>query len=142
MLINIESERYAAQNGKVFQTTNDELVALLGIHILMGVNRLPAVKDYCSVKEKLGNPPMQKAMTRTRFWEILKNIHFADNVQNLCLRYSEQYDRAWKLQPLIDHLLHLQEAMLPESHQSIDKHMCKFKGKSLMHQYMKNKSIK
>ena len=32
--------------------------------------------------------------------------------------------------------------MQPESHQSIDEHMCKFKGKSLMRQYMKNKPIK
>ena len=30
----------------------------------------------------------------------------------------------------------------PEAHQSIDKHMCKFKGKSMMRQYMKNKPIK
>ena len=108
----------------------------------MEINRLPAIKDYCPVKEGLGNPLMQKAMTRIRFWEILKNIHFDDNLQNLCLRYSEQYDRAWKLRPLIDHLLHFREAMQAESHQSVDKHMCKFKGKSLMRQYMKNKPIK
>ena len=30
----------------------------------------------------------------------------------------------------------------PEAHQSIDEHMCKFKGKSIMRQYMKNKPIK
>ena len=56
---------------------------------------------------------------------------------------SEQYYLAWKLRPLFDHLLkHFQEAMWPESHQLIDEHMCKFNGKSLMHQYMKNKPIK
>ena len=30
----------------------------------------------------------------------------------------------------------------PEAHQSIDEHMCKFKGKSIIRQYMKNKPIK
>ena len=30
----------------------------------------------------------------------------------------------------------------PEAHQSIDEHMCKFKGKSIMRKYMKNKPIK
>ena len=30
----------------------------------------------------------------------------------------------------------------PEVHQSIDEHMCKFKGKNMMIQYMKNKPIK
>ena len=53
------------------------------------------------------------------------------------------FDRAWKLRPFFDHLLkHFQEAVLPESHQSIDEDMCKFKGKSLMRQYVKNKPIK
>ena len=32
--------------------------------------------------------------------------------------------------------------MEPESHDSINEHMCKFKSKSLMRQYMKNKPIK
>ena len=30
----------------------------------------------------------------------------------------------------------------PEAHQSINEHMCKFKGKSIMRQYMNNKAIK
>lgn len=45
-MIKIESERYGAQNERVFQKTNDELAAFLGINIVMGINRLPAVKEY------------------------------------------------------------------------------------------------
>ena len=142
-LIKIESERYAEQNGRVYQTTIDELAAFLGINTLMGINCLLAIKDYWSVEDGLGNPLIQKAMTRSQFFEILQNIHFSDNLQNLLPRDSEQYDCTWKLRPLFDHLLkHFQEAMHPESHQLIDEHMCKFKGKSLMRQYMKNKPIK
>ena len=142
-MIKVESERYAAQNGRVFQTTNNELAAFLSINILMGINRLPTIKDFWPVKEGLGNPLIQKVMKRVRFWEIFQNMHFADNLQNLPPRNREQYDRAWKLRPLFDHLLkHFQEQMQPESDQSIDEHMCKFKGKSLMYQYMKSKPIK
>ena len=109
----------------------------------MGINRLPAIKDYWSVEEELGNPIFQKVMTRARFWEIFQNIHFADKLQNLPPRENEQYDRAWKLQSLFDHLLkYFQEAMQPESHQSIDERMYKCKGKNLIRQYMKNKSVK
>ena len=50
-LIKVESERYPEQNGRVYQTTIDELAAFLGINILMGINRLPAIKDYWSVEE-------------------------------------------------------------------------------------------
>ena len=131
-LIKIESERYAAQSGRVFQRKNDELAAFLCINILMGNNRLPAITDYWFVEQGLGNPLIQKGMARARFWEILQNMHFADNLQNLPPRDSEQYDCAWKLRPLFDHLLkHFQEAMQPGSHQSIDEHMCKLKGRSL-----------
>ena len=75
--------------------------------------------------------------------EKLQNLHFADNLQKLPPKESESFDRAWKHRPFFNHLVkHFQEAVLPELHQSIDEHMCKFKGKSLMHQYMKNKPIK
>ena len=46
MSIQIESEKYAAQNGRVFQTKNKELAVFLGINILMGLNCLPAIKYY------------------------------------------------------------------------------------------------
>ena len=101
-MIKVESERYAAQNGRVFQTTNNELAAFLSINILMGINRLPTIKDIWPVKEGLGNPLIQKVMTRVRFWEIFQNMHFADNLQNVPPRNREQYDRAWKLRPLFD----------------------------------------
>ena len=75
--------------------------------------------------------------------EILQNLQFVDNLQKLPPKESESSDDAWKLRSFFDDLLkHFQEALLPESHQSIDEHMCKFEGKSLMHQYMKNKPIK
>ena len=117
--------------------------AFFETNILMGIHKLPKMRDYWSVDEGLGNNLIQKTMTRDWFLEILQNLHFADNLQKLPPRESESFDRAWKLRPFFDHLMkHLQEALLPESHQSIDERMCKFKGKSLMRQYMKNKPIK
>ena len=43
--------------------------------------------------------------TRSRIFEILQNMHCAYNLQNVPPRDSEQYDGAWKLLPLFDHLL-------------------------------------
>ena len=109
----------------------------------MGIHKLPKLRDYWSVNEGLGNNLIQTTMTRDWFLEILQNLHFADNLQKLPPKESESFDRAWKHRPFFNHLVkHFQEAVLPELHQSIDEHMCKFKGKSLMHQYMKNKPIK
>ena len=73
----------------------------------------------------------------------MQNIHFADNHKEWPPKESEEYDRAWKLRPLFDHPgKHFQDMLQPEADQSIDEHMCKFKGKSIMRQYMKNKPIK
>ena len=56
---------------------------------------------------------------------------------------SEEYDQPWKLRPIFDHLAkHFQDMLQPEAHQSTDEHMCKFKGKIIMRQYMKNKPNK
>ena len=41
IIIKIKPERYAAQNGRVFQTTNNELPTFLGINILIEISRLP-----------------------------------------------------------------------------------------------------
>ena len=142
-MLKIESERYAAQNGRQFQISEEEFCAFLGVNLLMGINKFPTMKSYWSADEGLRNSLTQKAMTRARFLEILQNIHFADNHKALPPKESEEYDHAWKLRPLFDHLgKHFQDMLQPEAHQSIDEHMCKFKGKIIMRQYMKNKPIK
>ena len=142
-MMKIESERYAAQNGRQFQISEEELCVFLGVNLLMRIIKLPTMKSYWSVDEGLGNSLIQKAMTKAQFLEILQNIHFADNHKELQPKKSEECDRAWYLSPLFDHLRkHFQDMLQPEAHQSIEEHMCKFKGKSIMRQYMKNKPVK
>ena len=142
-LMKTESDRYAEQNGRMFQTTLEELCAFLGINILMGIHKLPKMRDYWSANEGLGNTLIQKTMTRDQFLEILQNLHFVDNLQKLPPKESQSLDRAWTLRSFFNHLLkHFQEALLPESHQSINEHICKFKGKRIMRQYIKNNPIK
>ena len=76
-----ESERYAEQNRRMFQTTSEELWVFLGITILMGINKLPKMRDYLSVEEGLCAIVIQKTVTINRFLEILQNIHFTNNLQ-------------------------------------------------------------
>ena len=65
------------------ETIEAEISAFLGINILMGIHKLPSMKDYWSVEEGLGNILIQNTMTRSRFLEILQNLHFANNLQDL-----------------------------------------------------------
>ena len=90
-LLKTELKRYAEQNGRMFQTTLEELCAFLRINILMGIHKLSKMRDYWSVDEGLGNTLIQKMMTRDRFLEILQNLHLADNLQKLPPK--ESFDR-------------------------------------------------
>ena len=47
----------------------------------MRINRPPAIKNYWSAEEGIGNSLIQKALARARFWEILQNLRFTDNLQ-------------------------------------------------------------
>ena len=128
-MMKMESERSATQNGRQFQISEEEFCAFLDVNLLMGIDKLPAVKSYWSVDEGLGNSLIQKAMTRARFLEILQNIHSADNHKELPPKESEEYDHAWKLRLLFDHLgKHFQNMLQPEAHQSTDEHMCREKA--------------
>ena len=70
----IESERYAAQNGRQLQISEEDFCAFLGVNLLIGINKLPTMKSYSSVDEGLGNSLIQKPMTKsTIFRNIVKH---------------------------------------------------------------------
>ena len=78
-MLEIESERYVAQNGRDIEVSEEELSAFLGVIILMRIHKLPSIKSYWVVDDGLGNPLIQNTVTETRFMEILRNINFTDN---------------------------------------------------------------
>ena len=54
-MMKIESERYAAQNGRQFEILEEEFCTFLGVTLLMAINKLPTMKSYWSVDQGLGN---------------------------------------------------------------------------------------
>ena len=94
-LLKTELERYIEQNGRLLQTTLEELRSFFGINILMGSHKLPKMRDSWSIDEGLGNTLIQKTMIRDRFLEMLQNLHFVDNLQKFPPKESESFDRAF-----------------------------------------------
>ena len=132
-----ETNSYATQTGRDFETTEDEMKAFLEINVIMGINKLPSLEDYWSTDKYIRNEKIQGVMTRTRFQSILQNLHFSNNDND------NKTDKSYKICPVIGHLNKVFSGSLSNSpFQSVDKHMCKFKGRSSMKQYIKNKSIK
>ena len=76
-------------------------------------------------------------MIRTSFQSISQNLQFSNN------NNDDKIDKSYKIRPVIEHLNKVFAETLSNSpFQSVDEHMCKFKGRSSMKQYIKNKLIK
>ena len=76
----LESKRYAAQNGKTFEVSMDELRAFISVNFVMGYHKPPNLRSYWET----GSPSFSvnfvaNMMTRERFKEILGNLHFSNN---------------------------------------------------------------
>ena len=78
-----------------------------------------------------------KRYDKNKFQSILQNLHFSNNDND------DKTDKSYKIRPVIEHLNKVFDESLSNSPlQSVDKHMCKFKGRSSMKQYIKYKPIK
>ena len=147
-MIVLETNRYAAacierdERDNVWETSIDEIKSFLGFCILMGINRLPATSDYWSTDTALHYHPVASRISRSRYTQLKKYLHFVDN-RCISKAGEEGYNRLAKIQPVIDHVRQaFLSKFLPNCQNSIDEAMIKFKGRSTLKQYMPNKPIK
>ena len=145
-LIVNETNRYAKQTlqgtNKVWETDADEIRAYMGFMILMGINKLPEIRDYWSVDPTFRYAPIADRITRDRFEEITRYLHFVDN-DSLPSRGEEGFSRLQKVDPVIAALKNnFQAAYYPHCEVSIDEAMIPFKGRSSMKQYLPLKPVK
>ena len=105
-LIVEETNRYAEQTlqgtNKEWSTDAQEIRAYMGFMILMGINQVPEIRDYWSTNEYLHYAPIADRISRDRFEQITRYLHFADN--SLPSRDEDSFSRLQKVDPVIDHL--------------------------------------
>ena len=77
-----------------------ELKAYLGFSILMGIVKLPALEDYWKVDPFLHFPPIASRISRQRFRDISRYLHFVDNTQLAC-RGHPGYDKLGRCDRLL-----------------------------------------
>ena len=145
-----ETNRYAARylathqpdNTPEWHTNVEELKAYLGFMVLMGINELPGIRDYWSRDPCLHSSPIASRISRNRFEEISRYLHFVDNA-TLPARGEAGYHRLQKVLPIISAI---NKACLdnyhPSCQNSIDEAMIPFKGRSRLKQYMPLKPVK
>lgn len=142
MITNIveQTNLYPVQKtGTSVCTSVGEMERFLGIHIMMGIIKLPQLIQYWQAHLRI--PMISDTMPRNRFMKLRQVLHFNDNF-NLIARGQPGYDKLFKIRPFINDLRHNFTAVEPEELNSVDEIMIPFKGRCALKQYMKNKPHK
>lgn len=147
-LIVQETNRYAQQvlaekgSDKVWSTNASEMRAYFGFYILMGMNKLPETRDCWSTDPSLHYVPVADRISRDRFEELTRYLHFVDN-QTLPARGQPGFSRLQKVDPVVSVIKSkLMDIYSPHCQVSVDEAMIPFKGRSSMKQYLPLKPIK
>ena len=89
-----ESIWYAHQEGRTYNVEDKEMKAFIGLNLFIGHHRLPALHQYWSTMiYNLMFLFVANCMTRNRFMEIRRNIHFNSKREEL-LRTDPHRDKA------------------------------------------------
>ena len=95
-----QQKRGAEENSVWYPVSVEEMKAWLALYLCTGIVNKPNIKSYWSTDPILSTPFFPAIMSRTRFVQILRYLHFVDN--NLASRPdSPDYNKLYKIQPLI-----------------------------------------
>ena len=134
----MENERFEVWT----KITVEELCAYLGFMILMGLVDLPALYDYWQKDEIFNYIPISRRISRKRFTDIHRYLHFVDN-SILPLPTDPNYDKLGKIRPILNSIADMfRRIYCPHKNVSVDEAMIPFKGRSILKQYMPLKPIK
>ncbi|XP_049855441.1 piggyBac transposable element-derived protein 4-like [Schistocerca gregaria] len=138
-----QSSLYTTQKGGNFRPLSKvELQVFLAINILMGIKKPCSYRDCWSSHKELRDEYISSLMLVKRFSWILTHFHINNNAV-LPSKGSRNYDKLYKLHPLINQMLiNFKEFYAPTTEQAIDECMVMFKGGIAFKQYMPQKSIK
>ena len=142
-----QSNKYASEcMGERFNScqpiTVEELLAYFGFMILMGLVKLTSIYDYWKKDEIYHYAPVASRISRDRFFELHRYLHFTDN-STLSAPGTPEYDRLGKVEPIIAMLSDRFAVVYdPMRDISIDEAMVPFKGRSSLKQFMPKKPVK
>jgi hypothetical protein len=128
----------AQQRGaeREWRTTASELYAFIGVHIYMGICRLPQWHMYWS--HEYQQPFVASVFPRWRFEQLLRYFHVAPSPAA-----DAAHDSLSRVRPLIQSLQHsFPRQYAPSQFLALDESMVAFKGRSPIKQYVPMKPHK
>ena len=113
------------------------MVVFLGVMFVICYNQLPNLSGYWFSNFSMGNQFIKNAISSNRFQFLMFKLYF---------NHPEKPDDATKLYYVVELVNCMKQtfsnAMSKSSHQSIDESMVKFKGRSVLKQYLPLKPTK
>ncbi len=119
--------------------SSQEIKNFIGILLKMCIVQMPRYRMYWENCTRYDN--VAKVMSRNRFEEIKRFLHFVDN-STRPLQGSPDTDKLFKIRPLFEKLRKNCLQIKPEEHNSIDEQMIPFKGRSNLRRYLPKKPKK
>ncbi|KAF5281761.1 hypothetical protein FQR65_LT14556 [Abscondita terminalis] len=127
------------KTGISVNTNKEEIEQFIGCQILSGVVKMPSYRMYWAESSRYS--PIADIMSRNRFDKLRNFLHLNDNSQ-LNTRNDPEYDKLFKIRPIIEAIRANLRKIEPEEHNSIDEIIIPFKGRSSLKQFVKNKPHK
>ena len=93
-----EQKRGPAESSVGYPVTESEMKAWISLYLSMGLVTKPNLNCYRSTYAVLSSPLFPSLMSQTRFFQILRYLHFADNTR-APPRDSADYNKLYKIQP-------------------------------------------
>ncbi|KAK4309138.1 hypothetical protein Pmani_000613 [Petrolisthes manimaculis] len=142
-MIVIETNRYAQQylRGNVMtprcrlanwtDTTRDEMYLFFCIMLLMSHNKKNRINDYWSKDEVYEQKIFGKLMSRDRFLQLLRVLHFTDNTIRV------ENDKLQKIRPVMEKLRNSFKTMFkPFQDLCVDESLMKWRGRLSFRQFL------
>ncbi|KAK2723680.1 hypothetical protein QYM36_002127 [Artemia franciscana] len=131
---------YALQkDAKEFGVSSAEVECFLGILAFTGIVKMPSYRSYWSNETRY--PVIADAMSRDRFEQIKKYLHFNDNLTQKP-RGDPGHDKIHKVRPLIEMIRDNFMKIPPEEHQAVDEQIVPTKQRISLKQYNPKKPHK
>jgi len=106
----------------------------------MGLVHMPRYKCYWSTEIRFS--AVADVMSRNRFSDLTRYLHFNDNNTATTDRDDPHYDRYFKVRPLLTMLRESCLKVEPKEKQSVDEQIIPFKGRNSLKQYIPKKPKK
>lgn len=136
-----QSVRYASQNNRHnFTFSVNCFRKFLGFLFLTGYHSLPQEQMYWCEDEDVSIECVRKCLTKNRYLEIKRNLHFNDNAE---LNDQTRRNKSFKISPLIEKM---NEQFLKfgifSRYISIDEQMVRYYGHHFLKQFIRAKPIR